>query len=559
MVLNRKKHQLITSLKIINYALIDNLDISFTDGLSCITGETGAGKSILMGGLSLVLGKRADLNVLKDPNKKCVIEATFYIENYSLREFFDEAQIDYQKETLLRREIIPGGKSRAFINDSPVTLEKINRLSDFLIDVHSQNENQTLFKDEYQFLVLDALAKNDILINEYSKNLIEFNVTKKIYDELLLKSHSLKQESDYNKFLYDELVNEDLNLDSQISLVEEIEKLSNVEDLQLNLSQSIQIIEGDQIGLLTQISNLKAVLKNAVDKSNSFSTLHDRVTVFDIELKDVLDQLIDKLYELESNPSLLENLNHKLDKIHSLFHKHNVDNISDLLNIKDQLETKLNENINLDSKIEDLKIKLKNLEETLNKKAFQIHEKRKNTIPVLCNEIEEMIAKMGMQRAKFKVELNFSENFLYNGKDQINFLFSANLGASFRPIKKVASGGEMSRIMLAIKAILSRFKHLPTIVFDEIDTGVSGTISNEIGNVMAQMGQYMQVFTITHLPQVAAKGKHHYKVYKEVQASSTVTNIKKLDEEDRVVELAQMLSGEDLTETAFDHARQLLN
>ena len=559
MVLNRKKHQLITSLKILNYALIDNLDISFTDGLSCITGETGAGKSILMGGLSLVLGKRADLNVLKNPNKKCVIEATFYIDNYSLREFFDEAQIDYQKETLLRREIIPGGKSRAFINDSPVTLEKINRLSDFLIDVHSQNENQTLFKDEYQFLVLDALAKNDILINEYSKNLIEFNVTKKIYDELLLKSHSLKQESDYNKFLYDELVNEDLNLDSQISLVEEIEKLSNVEDLQLNLSQSIQIIEGDQIGLLTQISNLKAVLKNAVEKSNSFSTLHDRVTVLDIELKDILDQLIDKLYELESNPSLLENLNHKLDKIHSLFHKHNVDNISDLLNIKDQLETKLNENINLDSKIEDLKIKLKNFEETLNRKAFQIHEKRKNTIPVLCNEIEEIIAKMGMQRAKFKVELNFSENFLYNGKDQINFLFSANLGATFRPIKKVASGGEMSRIMLAIKAILSRFKQLPTIVFDEIDTGVSGTISNEIGNVMAQMGQYMQVFTITHLPQVAAKGKQHYKVYKEVQGSSSVTNIKKLDEEDRVVELAQMLSGEDLTETAFDHARQLLN
>ena len=559
MVLNRKKHQLITSLKILNYALIDNLDISFTDGLSCITGETGAGKSILMGGLSLVLGKRADLNVLKDPNKKCVIEATFYIDNYSLRDFFDEAQIDYQKETLLRREIIPSGKSRAFINDSPVTLEKINRLSDFLIDVHSQNENQTLFKDEYQFLVLDALAKNDILLNEYNKNLIEFNVTKKIYDELLLKSHSLKQESDYNKFLYDEIVNEDLNLDSQISLMEEIEKLSNVEDLQLNLSQSIQIIEGDQIGLLTQISNLKAFLKNAVDKSNSFSTLHDRVTVLDIELKDILDQLIDKLYELESNPSLLENLNHKLDKIHSLFHKHNVDNISDLLNIKDQLETKLNENINLDSKIEDLKIKLKDFEENLNRKAFQIHEKRKNTIPVLCNEIEGMIAKMGMQRAKFKVQLNFSENFLYNGKDQINFLFSANLGASFRPIKKVASGGEMSRIMLAIKAILSRFKHLPTIVFDEIDTGVSGTISNEIGNVMAQMGQYMQVFTITHLPQVAAKGKQHYKVYKEVQGSSTVTNIKKLDEEERVVELAQMLSGEDLTETAFDHARQLLN
>ena len=550
---------MITGLKIFNYALIDHLDISFSEGMTSITGETGAGKSILMGGLSLVLGKRADLDVLKDVKKKCVIEASFLIDNYPLKEFFDDAGLDYESETILRREIIPSGKSRAFINDTPVTLDKINRLSEFLIDVHSQHENQSLFKSEYQFLVLDALANNDELLIKYRKHLIKFNQISHEYNEFTSKINKVKRDKDYNKFLFDELAIEELNQDIWSSLVEEIDELSSVEDLQLLLSQSIQIIEEDQMGLLSQFNTLKTALKNAANKSRSLAVVYERVTSLDIELKDVMYELNNKLDLLESNPSLLEKLNNKMDKIQGLFQKHQVDNVFDLILIRDKLEKKLKETLNIDNIIEDLKNKLNELELTLNKISSQLHKKRETAIPVLCCEMEKIISKMGMKDAKFKVKLLPSDNFLNSGKEQIEFLFSANLGASFKPIKKVASGGEMSRIMLSIKSILSRFKQLPTIVFDEIDTGVSGPISNEIGNIMEQMANYMQVFTITHLPQVAAKGNQHFKVYKEVHGSSTQTKIKEMNQEERVSELAQMLSGEDLTQTAFDHARQLLN
>ena len=527
--------------------------------MTSITGETGAGKSILMGGLSLVLGKRADLNVLKDVKKKCVVEASFLIDKYSLKEFFDDAELDYESETLLRREIIPNGKSRAFINDTPVTLDKINRLSDFLIDVHSQHENQSLFKSEYQFLVLDALANNDELLKKYQKHLSGFNQIKHELNELTFKINKVKQDNDYNQFLFDELANEELDPDIWSSLVEDIDQLSSVEDLKLFLSQSIQIIEEDQMGLLSQFNTLKTALKNAANKSRSLAVFYERVASLDIELKDVMYELTNKLDFLESNPSLLEKLNNKMDKIQGLLQKHQVDNVPDLILIKDELEKKLQERLNLDNIIEDLKNKLKESEDTLNRLSGQLHKKRETSIPILCCEMEKIVSKMGMKNAKFMVKLIPSDNFSNYGKEEIEFLFSANLGASFKPIKKVASGGEMSRIMLSIKSILSRFKQLPTIVFDEIDTGISGPISSEIGNIMEQMANYMQVFTITHLPQVAAKGKQHYKVYKEVHGSSTQTKIKEMNQEERVAELAQMLSGEDLTQTAFDHARQLLN
>jgi DNA repair protein RecN (Recombination protein N) len=332
---------LITSLKILNYALIEHLDISFSEGMTSITGETGAGKSILMGGLSLVLGKRADLNVLKDDKKKCIVEASFLIDNYPLKEFFEEAELDYEAKTVLRREIVPGGKSRAFINDTPVTLDKINQLSDFLIDVHSQNENQSLFKSEYQFLVLDALANNDELLDEYRKHLNQFNQTQLEFNELLLKVNKIKQESDYNQFLFDELINEELSPDIMTSLKDEIDQLSNVEDLKLYLSQSIQIIDEDQIGLLTQLSILKTALNNAVNKSKSLSIFYERIISLDIDLKDVMDELMNKLEGLENNPSRLENLNQRLNKIQVLFQKHQVNNVADLIIIKEELKKKI--------------------------------------------------------------------------------------------------------------------------------------------------------------------------------------------------------------------------
>ena len=527
--------------------------------MTCITGETGAGKSILMGGLGLVLGKRADLSVLKDNKKKCVIEASFLIGKYNLKDFFDEAGLDYEEETLLRREIIPNGKSRAFINDTPVNLDLLGRLSEVLIDVHSQLENQSLFKNEYQFLVLDAIAGNQEILKNYQNKLREYQNVKREYDHLNQLNEDAVKIQDYNQFLYDELASQELIPGMLTHLEEEIDQLSNVESLQQSLAQGIYLIEEEQIGLLTQFSTLNTLLNDVSSKSKNFNVYQERVNSLSIELKDILGDLINKQQILESNPALLEKLIARWDKIQSLLQKHQVDNIDNLIHVRESLGKKLEETQELQHRIKALKEKLLELEQSLEDLSQQLHRNREEVSPKLCGEMEKIISKMGMQNAKFKIDLKLEDHFLTNGKEQIDFLFSANLGSDFKPIKKVASGGEMSRIMLSIKAILSQFKQLPSIVFDEIDTGVSGAVSNEIANIMANMSENMQVFTITHLPQVAAKGKQHFLVYKEIKDNTTKTKLKELNQEQRVKELAQMLSGEELTRTAIDHAKQLLN
>lgn len=550
---------MITSLKISNYALIEHLDISFNTGMTCITGETGAGKSILMGGLGMVLGKRADLSVLKDNKKKCIIEASFLIGNYNLNGFFEEHGLDYEDETLLRREIIPNGKSRAFINDTPVNLDLLTRLSGALIDVHSQLENQSLFKNEYQFLVLDAIAGNQEILIEYKNKLSEYQNIRKEYDHLKKINEDAAKIQDYNQFLYDELNELDLSPDMLIPLKEEIDQLSNVESLQQSLSQSIHLIEEEQIGLLTQFSTLNTLFNDAVSKSKNLNVFRERINSLSIELKDILDDLINKQETLESNPALLEKLTAQWDQIQSLLQKHQVDNVENLMQVRESIGKRLEEKQDLGQRINFLKEKQTELERLLEDLSQKLHSNRIASSPKLCYQLEKIISKMGMQNARFKIDLTLYDQFLANGKDQIDFLFSANLGSDFKPIKKVASGGEMSRIMLAIKAILSKFRQLPSIVFDEIDTGVSGVVSNEIADIMAHMSQNMQVFTITHLPQVAAKGKQHFLVYKEVRGNNTITKLKELNQEQRVEELAHMLSGKELTRTALDHAKQLLN
>ena len=550
---------MITSLKISNYALIEHLDISFNTGMTCITGETGAGKSILMGGLGMVLGKRADLSVLKDNKKKCIIEASFLIGNYNLNGFFEEHGLDYEDETLLRREIIPNGKSRAFINDTPVNLDLLTRLSGALIDVHSQLENQSLFKNEYQFLVLDAIAGNQEILIEYKNKLSEYQNIRKEYNHLKKINEDAAKIQDYNQFLYDELNELDLSPDMLIPLKEEIDQLSNVESLQQSLSQSIHLIEEEQIGLLTQFSTLNTLFNDAVSKSKNLNVFRERINSLSIELKDILDDLINKQETLESNPALLEKLTAQWDQIQSLLQKHQVDNVENLMQVRESIGKRLEEKQDLGQRINFLKEKQTELERLLEDLSQKLHSNRIDSSPKLCYQLEKIISKMGMQNARFKIDLTLYDQFLANGKDQIDFLFSANLGSDFKPIKKVASGGEMSRIMLAIKAILSKFRQLPSIVFDEIDTGVSGVVSNEIADIMAHMSQNMQVFTITHLPQVAAKGKQHFLVYKEVRGNNTITKLKELNQEQRVEELAHMLSGKELTRTALDHAKQLLN
>ena len=550
---------MITSLKISNYALIEHLDISFDKGMTCITGETGAGKSILMGGLGLVLGKRADLSVLKDNKKKCIIEASFLIGSYNLEDFFAKAGLDYEEETLLRREIVPNGKSRAFINDTPVNLDLLVSLSEVLIDVHSQLENQSLFKNEYQFLVLDAVAGNQEILKDYKNKLSKYQNTKKEYNQLNQLNEDSAKIQDYNQFLYDELTVEELTPDMMTPLEEEIDQLSHVESLQQSLSQGIHLIEEEQVGLLTQLSSLNTLLSDASTKSKNMNIFRERVNSVFIELKDILDDLIYKEETLESNPTLLEKLVTRWDRLQSLFQKHQVNDIENLIKVRESLGKKLEETEDLGQRINALKDKLSELELSLEDLSRQLHFNREEASSKLCGQMEQIISKMGMQNARFKIDLTLVDQFLINGKEKIDFLFAANLGSDFKPIKKVASGGEMSRIMLSIKAILSQFKQLPSIVFDEIDMGVSGTVSNEIANIMSHMSENMQVFTITHLPQVAAKGKQHFLVYKEVRGNTTTTKLKELDEEQRVKELAQMLSGEELTRTALDHAKQLLN
>ena len=550
---------MITSLKISNYALIEHLDISFDKGMTCITGETGAGKSILMGGLGLVLGKRADLSVLKDNKKKCIIEASFLIGSYNLKDFFAKAGLDYEEETLLRREIVPNGKSRAFINDTPVNLDLLVSLSEALIDVHSQLENQSLFKNEYQFLVLDAVAGNQEILKDYKNKLSKYQNTKKEFDQLNQLNEDSAKIQDYNQFLYNELTVEELTPDMMTPLEEEIDQLSHVKSLQQSLSQGIHLIEEEQIGLLTQLSSLNTLLSDASTKSKNMNIFRERVNSLFIELQDILDDLIYKEETLESNPALLEKLVTRWDKIQSLFQKHQVDDIENLIKVRENLGKKLEETQDLGQRINVLKDKLSELELSLEDLSRQLHFNREEASSKLCGQMEQIISKMGMQNARFKIDLTLVDQFLINGKEKIDFLFAANLGSDFKPIKKVASGGEMSRIMLSIKAILSQFKQLPSIVFDEIDMGVSGTVSNEIANIMSHMSENMQVFTITHLPQVAAKGKQHFLVYKEVRGNTTTTKLKELDQKERVKELAQMLSGEELTRTALDHAKQLLN
>ena len=416
-----------------------------------------------------------------------------------------------------------------------------------------------MIKNEYQFLVLDALAENQNIYDEYKQKLTEFLNCQREFDDLNSLNNEATKVQDYNQFLFEELTNEKLTPGLLTPLEEEIDQLSNVEAIQHYLAQSIYLIDEEQNGLLTQFTSLKSLLIDVANQSKKLNFFHDRIDVLFIELKDVLDDLIAKHETLESNPALLEKLTQRWDKIQSLFQKHQVSNLEDLIEVRDNLAKELEQTQDLEKRIGFLKDKINTLELSLEDLSKKLHQKRKEVSPKLCKQMEEIISKMGMKNARFKIDLVPSDEFLVYGKEQINLLFSANLGSDFKPIKKVASGGEMSRIMLSIKAILSQYKQLPSIVFDEIDTGVSGAVSNEIANLMADMSHHMQVFTITHLPLVAAKGKQHFLVYKEVRENSTITRLKELNQEERVTELAQMLSGEQLTRTALDHARQLLN
>ena len=548
-----------TKLKIKNFVLIDNLEVDFNEGMTCITGETGAGKSILLGGLSLVLGKRADLSSLHDVSRKCVVEAIFQISFYNLKHIFDENDIDYQEETILRREILPKGKSRAFINDTPVNLNVLEEVSLKLIDIHSQNDTSSLLKNEYQFQVLDALANNQMILEEYKQNLLSFKeINKEFLSTKALKEKSI-DDYEYKKYLYEELDATHLESGIEERLEDELSILNSVELIQNSMNKTIQSLEAESYGIIDQLEDLQRNNQEISNKSNQFEELFNRVKGSTIELEDISEEYKKIFNSLEVNPQKTEDLKRQIDNLNKLFFKHKVGSVEELLLIKEEINSFLHNSINLDDKLNSIEQEIRKRKISLKEQCLKLSENRKKVISVLEKELKRLVSKMGMDQANFKIELSTSEDFLFNGSDILSFEFSANKGHDFKILKKVASGGELSRIMLAIKTLLSRFKKLPTIIFDEIDTGVSGKISDNIAEIMANLGSSMQVFTITHLPQVAAKGDHHFKVEKKTEGDKSLTKLSYLNTKQRIDEIAMMLSGNKITDTAIAHAKQLMN
>jgi len=549
----------LAQLYIKNYALIDELDVSFDEGLTIITGETGAGKSILLGGLSLVLGKRVDFSNIKDSDKKSIIECTFNIEAYNLQSFFDSHDLEYEQQTIVRREVLPSGKSRAFVNDSPVSLSVLDALGQQLIDIHSQHETLSLTGDTFQFQIIDALAQTHDLLKSYKSTLADYKENQKELELIRSQQQQSKNDYDYNSFLLQEIEEAQvLNLDLK-ALESQYETLNNVDYIQSELQFAQQILSHEDVGISTQLTELKQRFNKLKDISTEYTSLFERILSTQIELDDIFTEIEHHQNTLEANPQLLFDIENQLKKVNDLLGKHNVQTIEDLKLVFDELSEKVAHLTNLDAQLESVNNLLNENFKKLNNISSTLSAKRKGVLTNLEDELHLLLVALGMPNAVFKIELHPSTDFLFNGKDVLSFLLKANKGGQFLPLKKGASGGELSRIMLAVKFILSKHQKLPTIMFDEIDTGVSGEISNKMASIMQEMSQYMQVFTITHLPQIAAKGAHHFKVFKVDDDSKTITQLKKLNYNERLEEIAQMLSGKEISETAKQHAQQLLN
>lgn len=550
---------MLTNLTIKNFALIDSLEVSFTDKFSTITGETGAGKSILLGGLGLILGKRADLSVINDTATKCIVEAEFSLENYKLQKLFKQSELDYEANTIIRREILPSGKSRAFINDSPVSLVVLKTLSERLIDIHSQHQTGQLTDNSFQFEVIDALAKNEAVLLKYKKSLTEYKKVSRDLEDLYELQKTSNESHDYNSFLLNELL--ELNLDklNQVSLEEELEQLSNVDTIEQQLSQANQLCSNEQIGALNSLTELKSVLRSIAEFSADYKSFFERVESVQIELEDVFGEIETAQQNTEANPERLLTVTEQLNKLQSILQKHNVASVEELLLIQNELDDKVGLVANLDETITTKKNEVSEKEAIVTSFANELHEKRTIAIPKLIKQLEKILNNLGMENARFDISVTQETAYLTNGNDVLSFLFSANRGGNFNELKKAASGGELSRIMLAIKAILSKYKHLPTIMFDEIDTGVSGDVAHKMGMLMQYMSENMQVFSITHLSQIASKGSSHFKVYKEDVDGKTKSNLKHLSHQERVNEIAEMIGGKELSETALNHAKELLS
>ncbi|MFK8284977.1 DNA repair protein RecN [Capnocytophaga canis] len=549
---------MLKALSIKNFALIDDLHINFPEGFIIITGETGAGKSILLDALSLVLGKRADMSALRNKEEKCVIEAEFSLEKYNFLTLFSDLEIDYEPQTIIRREILPSNKSRAFINDSPVTLDTLSRLGEVLVDIHSQHQTLSIGNLDFQFDIIDAIAGNKHLISEYVSLWEKLKKNKKKLQELIDFQKNANKEYDYNFHLLKELKSAPLQKGIQEELEETYEEASNSEEIKEYIKESLQLLSDENVGIVNQLRELKRVFTKLTDYKQQYRDIFERIESAFIELDDLQNEVFDIDENIETDPETLEKVSQQLHLIYDLQKKHKVSTVDELIAIQTQLEEAVSQTENIESSIEEQRNIVENQQIETIEKASELHETRKKVIPELDTKLTNFMHELGMPNARFQIELQSTQTYQNNGMDQLTFLFSANKGGNFGTLKKVASGGELSRIMLAVKAIMAEHTALPTIMFDEIDTGVSGEISLKMGEIMKNMSKNRQVFAITHLPQVAAKGHYHFKVFKEDIEGKTTTQLKQLSENERIIELSEMLEGKNSGESAKNHAIELL-
>ncbi|MFW5890298.1 MAG: DNA repair protein RecN [Marinilabiliaceae bacterium] len=549
---------MLRSLSIKNYALIDQARMDFEYGLTVITGETGAGKSIMLGALGLVLGQRSDVSAIRNKEDKCIIEGTFDISRYGLEPLFNEEDVDYEEETILRREILPSGKSRAFVNDTPVNLNFLRSLSDRLIDVHSQHQNLLLGDNHFQLDVVDTVAGNGEILEAYQKTYHDFKeltAEKKRLEEMNARQRA---DQDYWEFQYNQLEEAALQPGEQSELEQELEQLTHVEEIKSALSKASYVLYENEAPMVQELYHLSEEIQKIASYLPGGEELSSRLRSAYIELKDIAEEITDKETGVEFEPSRQQVVQERLDLIYSLQQKHHVDSVEELIGIKDDLEGKLEKLASFDQEIGALQEKIEKTEARLNELAVQLTESREKVFQTIEETVVSQLKELGMPNARFSVNNQAGKNFGPKGVDEISFLFSANKSSDLTDIPKVASGGEISRVMLCVKSLLSSARGLPTIIFDEIDAGVSGEIADRMGRIMQEMGHNIQVISITHLPQIAGKGKHHFKVFKTETDHHTLSSVKSLSREERIEEIAGMLSGSELTDAALENARLLL-
>ena len=550
---------MLQSITINNYALIDSLHIQFESGFNIITGETGAGKSIILGALGLMLGQRADTTILRDKTKKCVVEGTFAAQGYGLEPFFEAAELDFDNLVILRREISASGNSRAFINDTPVNAKALRELGLQLIDIHSQHQNLELGNNHFQLKLVDLVAGNAKLLDDYSKKYSHYRQSQLALKELEELAAQSKADLDYYEFQYKQMEEARLKETEQEALEEELKVLGHAEEIQSLLGKVAYELEGEELAILGRIKEMLGQINRIKSYFGEAEELYNRMESCYLELKDIASEAASVSEKTESNPERMELVGQRLELIYSLQQKHRVNTVTELIGIFDELGEKIQKVSSYDHQIVVMKATLQQLQNELNQQCALLREARKKVSGTIAEKVASVLRELGMPNAGFSVRFTELEDFSASGKDQVAFLFSANKNMAPEDISKVASGGEMSRLMLAIKTLVTDAKALPTIIFDEIDAGISGEIAIKTGYIISRLSETVQVINITHLPQIAARGSHHYLVYKYDEGDHVYTSIRKLDRQERVVELAKMLSGENYSETALKAAKEMLN